>query len=107
LSSRAGQLGEWTAKQNAICTDLSKIRVEKGDTLDFIVSSISGKDAAAYQWSPSIVMPGAELPAMPGMARRWDARVDFSNPKAPLQPLSAWEELCQAVLLSPEFAVLE
>jgi hypothetical protein len=107
LSSRAGQLGEWTAKKQAVCTDLTKIAVKKGDTLDFIVSSVSGKDAAAYQWSPSIVMPGTDMPAMPGMARRWDARVDFANPKAPQKPLSAWEELCQAILLSPEFAVME
>jgi hypothetical protein len=90
-----------------VCTDLTNIAVKKGDTLDFLVSSISGKDAAAYQWSPSIVMPGTDMPAMPGMARRWDARVDFANPKAPQKPLSAWEELCQAILLSPEFAVME
>jgi len=107
LSSRAGLLGEWTAKKQALCTDLTKIAVKKGDTLDFIVSSVSGKDAAAYQWSPSILMPGADMPAMPGMAKRWDARVDFANPQAPQKPLTAWEELCQAVLLSPEFAVLE
>jgi hypothetical protein len=107
LSSRDGLLGEWTAKKQALCTDLTQIPVKKGDTLDFIVSSVSGKDAAAYQWSPSILMPTADMPAMPGMAKRWDARVDFANPKAPQKPLSAWEELCQAVLLSPEFAVME
>jgi hypothetical protein len=107
LSSRAGILGEWTAKKQALCTDLSKVAVKKGDTLDFIVSSLNGKDAEAYQWSPSIVMPTADLPAMPGMSRRWDARVDFANPSNPAKPLTAWEELCQAVLLSPEFAALE
>ncbi|MFM8470322.1 MAG: hypothetical protein ACKODH_10180, partial [Limisphaerales bacterium] len=107
LSSRSGPLGEWTAKKQAVCTDLAKIAVKKGDTLDFIVSSASGKGAAPYQWSPSIVMPGADMPAMPGMNRRWDARVDFANPKAPQKPLTALEELCHAVLLSPEFAVME
>ena len=107
LSSRAGVLGEWTARKQALCTDLTRIAVKKGDTLDFVVSSASGKDAAAYQWSPSILMPTADMPAMPGMAKRWDARVDFANPKTPQKPLTAWEELCQAVLLSPEFAVME
>ncbi len=107
LSSRSGILGEWTAKKQALCTDLSQIAVKKGETLDFIVSSFNGRDAAAYQWSPSIVMPTADMPAMPGMNRRWDARVDFANPANPAKPLTAWEELCQAVLLSPEFAVLE
>lgn len=107
LSSRSGVLGEWTANKQAVCTDLNKIAVKKGDTLDFIVSSIGEKDAAAYLWSPSIVMPGSQMPAMPGMNRRWDARVDFANPKAPQKPLTALEEFCHALLLSPEFAVLE
>jgi hypothetical protein len=107
LSSRAGVLGEWTANKQAVCTDLNRINVQQGEVLDFIVSSASDKDPGAYRWSPSIVMPTADMPAMPGMSRRWDARVDFANPNAPLKPLTAWEELCQAVLLSPEFGVLE
>ena len=68
---------------------------------------MAGKDAAAYHWSPSIGMPGTHMPAIPGMARCWDARVDFANLTAPQKPLSAWEELCQTVLLSSEFAVIE
>ena len=107
LSDRSGVLGEWSAKKQAVCTDLVRVRVAKGEKLDFLVSSVGGKDAAAYKWSPSILMPGSEMPAMPGMARRWDARVDFANPSAPPKPLTAWEELCQTLLLSPEFAVLE
>ncbi len=106
VSSREGVVGEWQAKQSAVCTDLEKVAVRKGDVLDFLVTSTSGR-AGAYQWSPSIVMPTAEMQAMPGMSRRWDARIDFANPKNPAKPLTAWEELCQAVLLSPEFAVME
>ena len=47
------------------------------------------------------------MPAMLGMSRRWDARVDFANPKAPQKPLNALEEFCHALLLSPEFAALK
>jgi hypothetical protein len=107
ISSRTGELGAWKAKAQSLCTDLAKVPVKKGDTLDFIVSSQTDKDAGPYQWSPSIVMPTADMPAMPGMNQRWDARVDFANPNAPAKPLTAWEELCQAILLSPEFAVME
>lgn len=81
--------------------------MKKGDTLDFIVSSQSDKDGGPYQWSPSITAPGTSMPAMPGMVKRWDARVDFADPNKPPRPLTALEELCQAVLLSPEFAVME
>ena len=107
VSDRSGVLGEWSAQKQAVCTDLVKVRVAKGEKLDFLVSSVAGKDAAAYKWSPSILMPGAEMAAMPGMARRWDARMDFANPSAPPKPLTAWEELCQTLLLSPEFSALE
>ncbi len=107
ISSRTGPLGEWKAKAQSICTDLTKVPVNKGDTLDFIVSGQSDKDAGPYQWSPSITVPGSAMPGMPGMAQRWDARVDFADPNKPARPLTAWEELCQALLLSPEFAVME
>jgi hypothetical protein len=106
-SSRTGLLGEWSAKAQSVCTDLTKIEVRKGDTLDFIVSSANGRDAGAYRWSPSIVMPGSEIPGVTGLARRWDARVDFADPNKPPRPLTALEELCQALLLSPEFSVVE
>ena len=110
VSSRSGELGEWKAKGQSVCTDLVKVSVKKGDTLDFIVGSQSDKDAGPYQWSPSIIVPGSSMPGMPGMpgmAQRWDARVDFADPSKPAKPLTAMEELCQALLLSPEFAVIE
>ena len=107
ISSRNGQLGEWQAVGQSVVTTLENVAVKQGDAIDFVVSSQTDKDAGPYQWSPSILMPGMEMPGMPGMARRWDARTDFADPAKPAKPLTALEELCQAVLLSPEFAVLE
>ncbi len=107
ISSRSGEIGEWKAKAQSLCTDLAKVSVKKGDTLDFIVSSQSEKDGGPYQWSPSITVPGSAMPGMPGMVQRWDARVDFADPSKPAKPLTALEELCQALLLSPEFSVME
>ena len=107
ISNRAGLLGEWTVQGQSVCTEMNKLSVKKGDVLDFVVTSKSGKTAGAYQWSPSILMPGMENPSMPGMAQRWDARVDFSDPNKPPKPLAPLEELTQAILLSPEFSVLE
>jgi hypothetical protein len=52
-------------------------------------------------------MPGSEMPGMKGAARRWDARTDFADPAKPQRPLSALDELCHTLLLSPEFAVLD
>jgi hypothetical protein len=107
ISSRTGQLGEWQTVGQSVVTNLENVAVKQGDTIDFVVSSQSDKDAGPYQWSPSILMPGMEMPSMPGMPRRWDARTDFADPAKPAKPLTPLEELCQALLLSPEFAVLE
>ncbi len=100
-------LGEWQAHGSAVETAVGETEVRRGDTLDFVVTSQSEADAGPFEWSPMIRMPGVEMPGMPGVARRWDARTDFADPAKPAPPLSALEELCQAVLLSPEFAVIE
>jgi hypothetical protein len=100
-------LGEWQAHGSAVETAVGETEVRRGDTLDFVVTSQSEADAGPFEWSPMIRMPGVEMPGMPGVSRRWDARTDFADPAKPAPPLSALEELCQAVLLSPEFAVIE
>jgi hypothetical protein len=107
ISSRTGQLGQWEAIGNSVPTNLKSVAVKKGDMIDFVVSSHADKDPGPYQWSPSILMPDAEMPGMDGTPRRWDARTDFADPGKPAQPLTALEELSQALLLSPEFALVE
>jgi len=47
------------------------------------------------------------MSAIPSIARCLDAYVDFANPPASQKPISALEELCQNVLLSPEVALIE
>ncbi len=107
LSSRQGVLGEWNAKMSSTPTDLSDVKVSAGEHLDFVASSQTDADAGAYQWSPTLTMPGSEMPGMKGTPRRWDARSDFADPAKPHRPLSALEELCHTLLLSPELAVIE
>ena len=107
VSSRAGVLGRWEAKYAAVVTELKHVEVRRGDVLDFLVGGIGGGDAAAYRWAPTIVMPTAEMPGMPGMARRWDARLDFADPRKPQTPLTAWEELAQVLLIAAETTMLE
>ena len=107
VSSRTGLIGEWNVKSDSTNTEVKKHAVKKGEVLDFLVAFRSDKGSGSYQWSPTILMPTANLPGMPGMAKRWDARTDFANPNSPAHPLTALEELVQTLLLSPEFASLE
>jgi hypothetical protein len=107
VSSRGGLLGEWAAAHNAVQTSLTGVEVKKGDTLDFL--TLCGADAKndTFRWSPTITMPGAEIPGMSGMAMRWDAKGDFRDPSKLPVPLSGWEELAHVLLLSNEFAVVD
>jgi len=107
VSSRVGLLGSWDVRRNAVLTELANVAVKKGEVFDFLVNGLGTKDVSAYRWAPTITMPTAEMPGMRGMARRWDARLDFADPSKPQKPLTAWEELVQILLISPETAMLE
>lgn len=104
LSSRTGLLGEWSAVESAVMTSLNEIEVKKGDVLDFLTESKKADGSDKVKWAPTITMRDSDIPGMKGMHMRWDARTDFMNPASMPQPLGAWEELAQVLLLSNEFA---
>lgn len=107
VSSRSGLLGEWTAKGNSVATALKAVEVKKGDTLDFLTFAQADPTGDSYRWAPTISMPGREMPAMPGMAMKWDAKTNFLDPAKLPAPLGPWEELAQVLLLTAEFATAE
>ncbi len=104
VHSRLGLLGEWTAQRNSVLTMRDDVEVRAGDTLDFLTDSRGNDQDDAFRWAPTITMPGVDMPALPGMAMRWDARTDFMDPAHMPAPLGPWDELAQVLLLSNEFA---
>jgi hypothetical protein len=107
LHKRLGLLGEWKAANSSQMTEIKDVEMEKGDTLDFVVTESAGDKESAYHWAPTIIMPGRELPGMFGMAMRWDAKRNFQDPASAPKPLNGWEELAQVLLMSNEFAALQ
>jgi hypothetical protein len=106
VHSRHGQLGEWTATPDGVITKVEKVACEPGDTIDFIALTDLDPARSGFIWSPTIVMVDRDMPALPGMPMRWDARHDFLDPKAMPKPLGPWEELAQVLLVSGEFTML-
>jgi hypothetical protein len=104
VSSRSGLLGEWKAANSSTLTLLSDVAVQRGDTLDFTTVNQGDPRKESFTWAPTITMPGMEMPGMPGMAMRWDARADFMDPLQMPQPIGPWEELAHVLLMSNEFA---
>ncbi len=93
ISSRAGSLGKWNAQQTAVATDLAEIIVQRGDVLDFVVTS--GNE---HEWKMVIER-------LDGSRDVWDSVRDFRAPYD--QPLTAWERYAQVLLMAAEFMTIE
>jgi hypothetical protein len=106
VHSRLGQLGEWTASPDGVITKVESVACEPGDTVDFVAITDLDPAQSGFIWSPTIVMVDRDMPALPGMKMRWDARHDFLDPKAMAKPLGPWEELAQVLLVSGEFMLI-
>jgi hypothetical protein len=106
VHSRHGQLGEWTASPDGVMTRAESVACEPGDTIDFVALTDLDPARSGFIWSPTIVMVDRDMPALPGMKMRWDARHDFLDPKAMPKPLGPWEELAQVLLVSGEFMLI-
>lgn len=109
VSSRAGLLGTWTAHNEKTDTNVSGIRVQKGDTLDFVVTCRADENSDSYVWAPTI---RAEPAGAAASARTFSAEADFGsrqggqNPNAP-KSLTAWERYAQALLMTNEFTFVD
>ncbi|KAF0177120.1 MAG: Uncharacterized protein FD161_2618 [Limisphaerales bacterium] len=96
-----GQLGAWQAAGKDVATNLKDIKVKRGDTIDFIVTSRGTSDSDAFRWAPTIHMSGVKR----GEEYVWNAQQEFSGPvkqKLEANPFSPWERLSQALLMSNE-----
>lgn len=95
VSSRQGLLGEWTVHKLQAQTEARDVKVEKGDTIDFVVDPLSEESFDGFSWAPVIQMG----------SQRWDARQEFGPP--PPRPLSRIELYAQALLMTNEFLFLD
>jgi hypothetical protein len=95
VSSRSGELAAWSLNGTLAETKLSGIKVEKGDTIDFVVDARSDVENDGFGWSP-VIKSGETV---------WDAKSDFRGP-APL-PVDAWARYAQVLLETSEFAFVD
>ena len=100
-------LGQWQIKNEKVETAASKVAVKRGETIDFVVDCFKTASADAFSWSSALRAVGEMKMAAKGdkSADMWDARADFAPPPPP--PLTAWEQLAQALLLTNEFLFVD
>ncbi|WZO97839.1 PSD1 and planctomycete cytochrome C domain-containing protein [Isosphaeraceae bacterium EP7] len=76
VSSRAGLLGTWRATRGEAATDVPRIEVQAGDTIDFAVDCVEGHDCDTFEWAPKVTL--SQSSGDP--AGVWDASADFQGP---------------------------
>jgi hypothetical protein len=95
VSSGTGLLGTYPPQRAQLPTKLPRVRVRRGDTIDFAVAG-----HGPFAWAPSVrFIEGAR----PGEVNEWNAERDFSGAVAPKQ-LEAWEKFAQVLLETNELS---
>jgi hypothetical protein len=116
VSSRLGEVGTWIARNNQVATPVAHIPVQEGDIIDFVAGCRGDANCDSFAWSPNIRLIYGQTVALkvdfrPGEKEKglqsevWEAQRDFSGP--PPQPLDAWGQYAQVLLLTNEFLFVD
>jgi hypothetical protein len=99
---RQAELGSYEIKADDQPTNLDKLELQAGDTLDFAVEPL-GATAEKFFWSPIIKRADMATPEDSERKHQWVAEADFAGPPpAKLKGLSPWEKYTQVLLLTNE-----
>jgi hypothetical protein len=103
VSSRAGQLGEWIAaakEKKPIQSNVEKVEVKAGDTIDFVVDLRESLENDEFKWTVVVSLDDAN-----GETTRWDSAATFRKPRP--RTLDAWARYAQVLLMSNEFVFVD
>ncbi len=97
VSGRAGLLGEWVVHNSRATTNVERVEVKRGDTIDFAVDLRGGLDSDSFTWAPVI-----SYTTSVSSRAEWKAKEDFGGKEPERKTLSPWERYAQALLLANE-----
>ncbi len=109
VSSREGVLAEWTVHYKQEATELTSLKVKKGDTLDFVVDYNGENSFDAFTWSPVITeaKQGA-VNAANRSPQTWNAVSDFRAPELQQKVADTiWSRYVHALLMTNEFTFVD
>jgi hypothetical protein len=103
ISSEAGKLGEWIVHNGKATTNVERVEVKRGDTIDFVADLRANVDSDSFTWAETIryiTSDGQD-------GERWNAKANFAGPRKEFKPLTPWERYAQALLLSNELMFVD
>jgi hypothetical protein len=99
ISSRSGKLGNWTSHNGVKRTDLDRIEVRRGDSIDLVVEPGKSGNHDSFSWSPEFRLVEAQTPIA------WNYEKDFRGPTPPA--MNGWELAAQVLMMSNEFMFVD
>jgi hypothetical protein len=107
ISSRLGELGQWTVHHEDTKTAIDTVEVHRGETLDFVTDCRSSTDSDSFTWTVRINYT-ARSDAAGGESGPWDSKKDFGDsPQSRPSPLTRWEQYAQVLLLANEMVFVD
>ncbi len=103
VSSAQGKLGEWLVHNTKATTNVERVEVKRGDTIDFVADMRADLGFDSFTWAPRVRYAEATT----GKAEAFNAKADFAGPQKEHQPLTPWEKYAQVLLLSNEIMFVD
>jgi hypothetical protein len=98
INSKQSVLSEQRIHQQSVAMNCELFRVQKDETIDFVVDIGEGLNSDQFLWNITVREQG-------GDATVWNSEADFGGPAA--NPLTPWEQLAQVLLCSNEFLFVD
>lgn len=105
VSSRHGLLGEWHSNGSEAQTQIEELTLDAGEVLSFVVSPGATTNADGFRWAPEIRSTTMAEAVPVGQRTVWVAQSDFAPPPPP--PMTPWQQLAHALLMTNEFLYLD
>ena len=106
VSSRHGILWSSDLQDGMVLTEFQDSPIQKGDTVDLMVSSKGESAEDAYRWHPRLYLSAPDAAMYP--KQDWLTRFDYVGPpKEAPEPLDAWAQYAQVLLMSNEFIFVD
>jgi hypothetical protein len=103
VSSASGGLGEWTVHNTKATTNVERVEVKRGDTVDFVTDLRGDIGFDSFTWAPRI----RYVDEAGSQGGQWNAKNDFAGPQKEFKPLTSWEKYAQVLLLSNELMFVD
>lgn len=107
VSSQLGLLGQWLVHNKKEDIKLERIKVQRGDTIDFVTDCLANEGYDSFTWSPTIKFDAGKTPSS-AEKMEWSASNDFTDAARAQHPrLDAWQKYAQVLLMSNELVFVD